>query len=281
MSNTSNLMPDNGVTESTWINNTSQAVFAENDSMDLYKHNSIPTPTKIQQTNHSNYRYLTHRERHIVNGTETLYDIEEDDDYYTYNNNTYTTSVSIRVTPIENYYTSWGILFACFAVASCFALYQLLYKERMSKQQQQDGDHQQHHHSDVLSRDRSTRRSRRRNGTDRATMRHPDGDSSPDSHDRLPPHRFDSTQYEQYSAIDGDDSTNVISSADETRNMVCFLKRRWKAVESLLLSFVSDFVILHIQNSPPLQTNFCILVPTNIVTCHDVSDDNDANYDME
>lgn len=48
---------------------------------------------------------------------------------HSYSNYTYKTSVTIRVTPYDNYFVSWGILWGCFVLASLLAFFQIL-KER-------------------------------------------------------------------------------------------------------------------------------------------------------
>jgi hypothetical protein len=53
---------------------------------------------------------------------------------YSVVNHTVTTSVSIRVTPLQNYYWSWGILWGCFVVVTCIAAGQVLYEYLLLRQ---------------------------------------------------------------------------------------------------------------------------------------------------
>lgn len=48
-------------------------------------------------------------------------------------NHTITTSVSIRVTPVEDYLVSWSILWSCFVVASIIAAWQVYREHRIFK----------------------------------------------------------------------------------------------------------------------------------------------------
>jgi hypothetical protein len=48
-------------------------------------------------------------------------------------NHTITTSVSIRVTPLEDYLVSWSILWFCFVVASIIAAWQVYREQRIFK----------------------------------------------------------------------------------------------------------------------------------------------------
>jgi hypothetical protein len=67
---------------------------------------------------------------------------DNDDDEYrqlTAGNYTYTASVTIRVTPHDDYLVSWGILWGLFVLASGYALYQVL-RERRVLQARRQGD---------------------------------------------------------------------------------------------------------------------------------------------
>jgi hypothetical protein len=54
-------------------------------------------------------------------------------------NHTITTSVSIRVTPLEDYLVSWGILWSGFVLASIIAAWQVYREQRIFKLRRADG----------------------------------------------------------------------------------------------------------------------------------------------
>jgi hypothetical protein len=74
--------------------------------------------------NHSDHQQQSphHRQRHHHHPTTSSYSVV---------NHTVTTSVSIRVTPLRNYYWSWSILWGCFVVVTCIAAGQVLYEYLM------------------------------------------------------------------------------------------------------------------------------------------------------
>ena len=53
-------------------------------------------------------------------------------------NSTTTLSVTIRVTPNEDYLISWGILWACFILTSCLAAYQVWRDHKITQSRNED-----------------------------------------------------------------------------------------------------------------------------------------------
>lgn len=81
----------------------------------------------------SEHRFFRHlREYPSTNRTKQHYTYQ----YMSYSdslNHTITTSVSIRVTPLEDYLVSWTILWSCFVIASIIAAWQVYREHRIFK----------------------------------------------------------------------------------------------------------------------------------------------------
>ena len=103
-----------------------------------------PLPQHDDYKNNS-HRLRVHHHRHIRDSF-TGYASNHSKQHYTYQYMSYndnidsindtadhsiTTSVSIRVTPVENYFVSWGILWSAFVVASIVAMWQVYREHRI------------------------------------------------------------------------------------------------------------------------------------------------------
>lgn len=67
---------------------------------------------------HYTYQYMSYNDNNSESTTDT-------------SDHSITTSVSIRVTPVENYYVSWGILWSAFVIASIVATWQVYREHRI------------------------------------------------------------------------------------------------------------------------------------------------------
>ena len=67
---------------------------------------------------HYTYQYMSYNDNNSESTTDT-------------SDHSITTSVSIRVTPVENYYVSWGILWSAFVIASIVATWQVHREHRI------------------------------------------------------------------------------------------------------------------------------------------------------
>lgn len=154
-------------------------------------------------------------------------------------NSTFLTSVKIRVTPIENDYTSWTILWISFLMVSLLASYQVVtdYCKNSNNSSSSEVDDSNHHRYNNLSNNRSSNNSSHHHHHHTST--HPTHNSNSNNQHRRPSNSFRSHDADGAGTTAAAASeSNGISTADTTRSLFRRL---------LLFAMVARLIAIPIQ----------------------------------